>query len=113
VHRGDQAIDARHITRRWTVSSSRRSAQPGNSQKAALAISDPNFKWIDKSKAGRRRRERVDQDRAAAGHANGVARDRLGLDPKKSRGAQMRRETRKSKFEGLLGFNSASTNLKN
>jgi phage terminase small subunit len=82
--------------------------------KAALAISDPNFKWIDKSKRGAGVESawiKIARQQATLMASLG---DRLGLDPKSRAALKMPdAKQRKSKFAGLLGLNSASTNLKN
>jgi len=81
-------------------------------KKAALAISDPNFKWIDKSKRGAGV-ERIKIARQQAALMASLS-DRLGLDPKSRAALKMPdAKQRKSKFAGLLGLNSASSNLKN
>ena len=83
-------------------------------KKAALAISDPNFKWIDKSKRGAGVESawiKIARQQATLMASLG---DRLGLDPKSRAALKMPdAKQRKSKFAGLLGLNSASSNLKN
>jgi phage terminase small subunit len=83
-------------------------------KKATLVISDPNFQWIDKSKRGAGVENawiRIARQQAALMATLG---DRLGLDPKSRAALKMPdSRQRKSKFAGLLGINSQSSNLKN
>jgi phage terminase small subunit len=83
-------------------------------KKAALAISDPNFKWIDKTKRGAAVEHawiKMSRTQAALMASLG---DRLGLDPKSRAALKMPdARQRKSKFAGLLGLNPTDRILKN
>jgi phage terminase small subunit len=84
-------------------------------KKAALAISDPKFKWIERSKRGAGVESawiKIVRQQAALMASLG---DRLGLDPKSRAALKLPdAKRRKSRFEGLLGPNpGTSSNLKN
>jgi phage terminase small subunit len=83
-------------------------------KKATLVISDPNFVWIDQSKRGAGVESawiRIARQQAALMASLG---DRLGLDPKSRAALKLpAAKQRKSKFAGLLGINSQSSNFKN
>jgi phage terminase small subunit len=79
-------------------------------KKATLVVSDPNFKWIDKSKRGAGVESawvKIIRQQATLMASLG---DRLGLDPKSRAALRLPgAKQRRSKFAGLIGATAAST----